>query len=96
MQIKWLRKALENLDQEASYIAESDPAAAKEMVETILSSVENLADHPAMSRPGRVLGTRELTITNTRCLVPYRVNTQHNRVEILRVFHSSRKIPSSW
>jgi len=96
MQIKWLKKALENLDHEASYIAESDPVAARAMVETILSSVENLADHPAMGRPGRVLGTRELIITNTRYLVPYRVNTQHNRVEILRVFHSSRKTPASW
>ncbi|MGB1173940.1 MAG: type II toxin-antitoxin system RelE/ParE family toxin, partial [Marinobacterium sp.] len=94
MQIKWLRKALENLDHEATYIAQTDPSGAKKVVETILSSVATLTDNPSMGRPGRVVGTRELVVTNTRYLIPYRVNTQHNRVEILRVFHTSRKTPA--
>jgi toxin ParE1/3/4 len=96
MQIKWLRKALENLDHEATYIAQTDPNGAKKVIETILSSVVTLADNPSMGRPGRVVGTRELVVTNTRYLIPYRVNTQHNRVEILRVFHTSRKTPARW
>ena len=29
MQVKWLRKALQNLDDEAEYIAQEDPAAAE-------------------------------------------------------------------
>jgi toxin ParE1/3/4 len=49
-----------------------------------------------LGHPGRIDGTRELVIPDTRYIVPYRVMPQLNRVEILRVFHASRKLPESW
>ncbi|MFO1425547.1 MAG: type II toxin-antitoxin system RelE/ParE family toxin [Steroidobacteraceae bacterium] len=94
MRIRWLRQALRNLDDEAAFISAEDPAAARLIVERILAAVARLADDPAMGRPGRVPGTRELVVTRTRYLVPYRV--RGDAVEILRVFHSSRRLPPRW
>ncbi len=92
MQIRWLRAALRNLDEEASFIAADDPRAARLVVARVLDSVAQLADQPGLGRPGRVPGTRELVVPKTRYVVPYRVNGE--AVEILRVFHTSRRPPS--
>ncbi len=94
MQIVWLKKALLNLDEIAEYIAHDNPAMAIKVVETIESQVNLLLTQPAIGRSGRVLGTRELVITNMPYLVPYRI--KNNTVEILRVFHTSRRPPTNW
>lgn len=94
MQVKWLKKALDNLDHEAAYIAQENPVAAQKVVRIILDAVALLADQPAMGSPGRIAGTRELVIPDTRYLIPYRV--KNGQVEILRVFHTSRKPPERW
>lgn len=94
MQIVWLNKALLNLNHIAEYIAQENPTAANQVVTLIISQVNQLATQPAIGRPGRVVGTRELVISNTHYLVPYRI--KNNRVEILRVFHTSQKPPNKW
>jgi addiction module RelE/StbE family toxin len=94
MQVVWLNKALRNLDEIAAYIAQDNPQAAEKMVDLILAQVNQLATQPAIGRPGRVVGTRELVISNSHYLVPYRI--KNNRVEILRVFHTAQKLPENW
>ena len=94
MEIKWLRKALNNLRHEAEYIAKDNPEAAKLVMQRIHLSVSQLAEEPASGRPGRVPGTRELVVPKTRYIIPYRV--RRNRIELLRVFHTSRKLPQNW
>lgn len=96
MRIKWLNKALQNLDDEAEYIAQDDPVAAKVVVQHIVDIVNLLSDNPAIGHPGRIHGTRELIITNTRYIVPYRVRPRLECIEILRVFHTSRRLPKRW
>lgn len=96
MQVKWLSKALHNLNDEADYIAQEDPAAAKLVVQRIFDSVNLLPDNPAMGKPGRIHGTRELVVPDTRYIIPYRVRPRLNRIEILRVFHASRCLPKRW
>lgn len=96
MQVKWLRKALKNLDDEAEYIAQDDPVAAQEVVQRIVQAVSLLSDNPSLGHPGRLPGTHELVVPNTRYIVPYRVRPRLQRIEILRVFHSSRKLPGRW
>lgn len=91
MRVKWLRRALQNLDDEAAYIAQDSPQSAAAFVAHLLASAEMLATHPQMGRPGRVPGTRELVVTRFPYILPYRVRAQS--VEILRVFHTSRKWP---
>jgi len=46
MQVKWLKRALKNLDAEAAYIAQENPKAANECVSHIIKSIQQLANHP--------------------------------------------------
>jgi toxin ParE1/3/4 len=68
-----LRTALRNLDAEAAFIAEDDPAAARLVVRRVLKAVAMRAAQPELGRPGRVPHTRELVVLNTRYIGPYRV-----------------------
>lgn len=94
MRVRWLRKALTNLDEEAALIATEDPAAARLVVRRVMAAVADLANQPGIGRPGRVPGTRELVVARTRYVIPYRV--RGGVVEILRVFHTSRHLPGGW
>ena len=94
MRVRWLRKALRNLDDEATYIAADDTAAARLVVKRVLAAVAMLAKQPGLGRPGRVPGTRELIVAKTRYIVPYPVRGE--TVEVLRVFHTSRRLPERW
>jgi plasmid stabilization system protein ParE len=94
MQIKWLRTALRNLDEEIAFIAAEDPQAARRTASRILEAIALLETQPGLGRPDRVPGTRELVALDSRYLIPYRVNRQS--IEILRVFHTSRSLPQRW
>jgi len=94
MRVRWLNRALQNLDAEAAYIDQENPKAAGECVAHILHSVQQLANHPNIGRAGRVFGTRELVITHYPYIVPYRI--KDDAVEVLRVFHTSRKWPTQF
>jgi len=96
MEIKWLRKALLNLDQEAEHISKDDPQVARLVVQRIYHTVLLLKDNPSLGHPGRLPGTHELIIPKTRYIIPYRVRPRLQQIEILRVFHASRKLPNRW
>ncbi len=96
MEIKWLRKALKNLDQITEYIANDDPEAARLIAQRIYHSISLLKDNPSLGHPGRLPGSRELIIPETPYIVPYRVRPRLQQIEILRIFHSSRKLPERW
>lgn len=93
MKIVWTRLALSDLDQAYNYIAASNPSAAVDTIERIEKAVGALSLYPEMGRLGRVAGTRELVVTRTSFIVPYRV--QGEQVEILAVIHASRRWPDS-
>ena len=94
VRVKWLKTAIRNLDAAMEYMARDDPGTAITMYADIRKRVATLAKHPEIGRPGRVFGTRELVIEGYPYVVPYRV--QENEVQILRVFHTSRKLPHKW
>ena len=91
LKVRWLKRALANLEAEAEYISRDSRAAARRVVMAIEQAVQLLASHPALGRAGRVEGTRELVVTGTPYIIPYRV--REDRVEVLRVFHAARKWP---
>lgn len=74
------------------YIEEDDPDAAVSVAERIWDASNKLSIYPGMGKSGRVPGTRELVVNGTPFILPYRV--VQDRVEILRVLHSSRKWPN--
>ena len=94
MRVKWLRTALANLNAEAEYISQDNPGAAARTVAAIVDAVELLKQYPALGRPGRVSGTRELVVQGTPYIVPYRV--RGDVIELLRVFHGARKWPNQF
>ena len=83
MTIVWSARAVRHLSQLRALIARDRPNAARETALAILSSVDLLAEHPGLGRPGRLPGTRELVVSETPYLVPYRV--RDDRLEILGV-----------
>jgi toxin ParE1/3/4 len=94
MRVRWLRKAIFNLDAEADYIAKENAVAAAEMFVYVKAKADALGDFPSTGRPGRVPNTRELVIDRYPFVVPYRV--VGDEVQVLRVFHTRRKLPKAW
>lgn len=94
MHVEWLQVALDSAIAEAESISQYSPAAADRTVAAILDAVENLKRFPALGRPGRVAGTRELVISGTPYIVAYRV--RNDAVELLLVLHAARKWPSQF
>lgn len=94
MRVRWLQKAIRNLDAEAEYIALENSKAAAEMFVYIKTKVDALRDFLSSGQPGRVPGTRELVIDQYPFVVPYRV--VGDELHVLRVFHTRRKLPKTW
>jgi len=94
MKIKWVRLALNDLDEACEFIAQDNPKAASRVLKRIWDAVHMLADHPHAGRPGRVPETRELVITDTPFIIPYRV--VEDTVQILWVLHGKRKWPKGF
>ena len=94
MRLRWTKLAERDLDEIATYIGQDNPAAAARVILELIDQVESLLPaHPAIGRPGRVLGTRELVIGELPYVVPYRVRGQD--LEVLRVLHASRRWPEA-
>ncbi|MDR0239749.1 MAG: type II toxin-antitoxin system RelE/ParE family toxin [Deltaproteobacteria bacterium] len=90
--VAWLRLALADLHDIGSYLAEHDPAAARDVAQHIWKAGQSLAAAPSRGRPGRAPGTRELVLTRYPYFLAYRVSKQD--VQIMRVLHTSRQYPS--
>lgn len=84
MQIKWLKKALINLEHSAEYLQEQNPQSARDFIQEVHDVMELLKTNSAIGQPGRVFGTRKLVLQKFPYLIPYRV--KNNCIEILRVF----------
>jgi plasmid stabilization system protein ParE len=53
--------------------------------------VDLLAGHLHIGRSGRLTGTRELVVSGTPYIIPYRV--KEDRLELIAVFHGHQKWP---
>ena len=92
MRVVWSRRAIADLRAIRSYIQADSPAAARKITLRIVDLVETMIlDNPEVGRPGRSPGTRELVVSHTPYIVPYRV--QDGVVEVLRVYHGARRWP---
>ncbi len=94
MNLRWTRRALQDLGNLHGYIAEDNPSAAGETVSRIEEAAVRLKHHPEMGREGRYPGTRELVLAGTPYIVVYIV--KGNEVQIVAVIHSSMRWPDSF
>ncbi len=91
MNILWTVPARQDIDDIVEYVAQDNLQAAFALADHIEDRIGQLTNHPMLGRPGRILDTRELVITSTSFIVPYRLRGKI--VEILAVLHGARKWP---
>ena len=94
MRIVWTPRAQQNLRDVARYLTQFNPIASLATVRLVRAAPQQLLQHPASGRLGRVEGTRELIIVGSSYILPYRVTSE--RVEILAVLHSSQQWPDQF
>ncbi len=94
MRVNWLRAARANLIAVSEYISQDNADAAARTVAAIVKAVETLEHFPALGRPGRISGTRELVVSGTPYIVPYRMHG--DVVQLIRVLHAARKWPGQF
>ncbi len=88
MKLLWSPQARRDLRGIYFHIVRDNPAAARVLHERIRECVLLLAATPQIGRPGRVPGTRELVVSGTRYIAPYRI--VGDALQILRVYHTAR------
>jgi len=91
MKVVWSPRAIRHLIALRAHIARDSEQNAALVAARILHAVDLLATQPAMGRPGRVTGTRELVIPDTGFIIPYRVRA--GRLELIAVFHGRQRWP---
>ncbi len=89
--VRWTKPALRDLEDAVDYIAQDNPDAAQAVAQKIRAASQQLAEHPAMGRPGRIAGTRERIIVGTPYLIAYREVGEY--VDLLRLLHGRRRWP---
>ena len=94
MKIVWTEPARKDLRDIFIYISEENPNAARTLLSEIKERAVLLQDNPLIGRMGRIDGTRELVMTGTHYILPYRV--KENQIQILAVFHGARKWPATF
>ncbi len=87
-------RALEDISEQARYIADDNPAAAERFVEAAEQAFAMLADMPGMGTPrdyGRIEGLRMWPVRGfQRHLIFYR--PIEGGIEVVRVLHASRDL----
>jgi plasmid stabilization system protein ParE len=94
MKAIWSRRAISHLVSLREHIAKESEQKAALVAKRILQAIDLLETQPAMGRPGRVSGTRELVIPSTPYIIPYRVRRE--RLELIAVFHGRQKWPANF
>jgi toxin ParE1/3/4 len=93
--IKWTEQATQQLDQAHDYITLSNnKAVAARITMLIVTAVQQLAAFPMSGKAGRVLGTRELVISNTPFIAAYAIDKAD--LIILAIYHGAQQWPESF
>jgi toxin ParE1/3/4 len=93
--IKWTEQATQQLDQAHDYITLSNnKAVAARITMQIVTTVQQLPAFPMSGKVGRVLGTRELVISNTPFIAAYAIDKAD--IIILAIYHGAQQWPESF
>lgn len=91
MRVLWTAPAHREFAEAVAYVLAEDVVAAQELADRILAAAANVGVYPKIGRAGRVLGTRELVVPDTKYVLAYR--ERMGTIEILRVLHGARRWP---
>ncbi len=93
LEIELSPDAEKNLDLIEAYIAEeADFSTAETLIDQILARCEDLAHMPRAGRAREEIVPGVRSVTSGKYAIYYRINV--NKVQILRVWHTSRDIAS--
>ena len=90
MKLFWTLEAHQDRRDVRDYIARDNPVAAVALDEMVTQKARILLTHPALGRPGRIAGTRELIVHRNYVLV---YDVADEAVRILRLLHARRQWP---
>jgi plasmid stabilization system protein ParE len=85
---------LAELKHQILWIAERNAAAARAAEKRVRVAVRRLGKFPELGRPGRVAGTRELSVPKTRFVIAYRV--KGGAVELAALLHARQNWPGEF
>lgn len=85
MELRWLRRALRDMDTIGTFIARDDPEAAREFLTELREKTQRLSEFPYMGRASEQADVRELVV-HEHYLISYRIRM--DRIEVLQVWHA--------
>lgn len=89
-EVRWSRRAIEQLDRAIGYLADRNLRAAQAQRDLILQAGEKLGRRP-IGRLGRVADTYEKRVLGTRYRLVYRIDhAPDGMLMILRVWHDAQ------
>lgn len=91
MKIRWTRLARKDINTAYEYVADDGAGAADQFLERIHQAAAILLRHPMAGRTGRIPGTRELVVSGTPWILPYRI--RRGFIDILALIHGAREWP---
>jgi len=94
MKFKVLPRAARDLAEIHAYVRTDNEHAARAVAMRLRESFSLIASRPELGRIRQDSRIREWSVPGLPYLIPYRV--RGDVVEILRVFHTSRKRPDTW
>lgn len=88
LSIKWTALARQDILEATKHALEDDPGKAEKLASTIFKAVEQIALFPGSAPPGRIEGTRQLSLPKLPFVIVYKIG--FTDLHILRILHTRR------
>jgi addiction module RelE/StbE family toxin len=88
--VEWSSAARADLLAIVDYISDDNPDAAQRLKDDIETKAAQLPARPALYRPGRIAGTREMVV-RANYIIVYAADAL--AVRILRILHAAQQWP---
>jgi len=90
--IRLAPRFIAELRHQIQWIAADNPVAAARAEGRVRVAVRRLSRFPHLGRTGRIDGTRELSVPNTRFIIAYRVTD--NTIDVAALLHAAQQWPT--
>ncbi len=94
MKIRLANAAMRDLRDARNFIASDDAVAADVVIGRLQKAVDLIGERPAIGRSTPQQKVREWSVPGLPYLIPYRI--QDEVIEVLRIWHTTRKWPDAW
>lgn len=88
LSIKWTAPAKRDILEATKHALKDDPAKAEKLADALFKAVEQLALFPGSAPPGRIEGTRQLSLPKLPFVIIYKIG--FTDLHILRILHTRR------